>query len=427
MALCHNCDTTRIEYTGNGFSTDYTFPFEYNQIEDVEVAFWDEDLLVWVPVNNSEWSFKNDTTLEFNEAPSNGQKLIIYRCTDLSPLPAEFFASSTIKAEDLNNNFFVLKSAIEETKCALNRLDEKAEEKYWNKVSYENNQGETVYSDERWVCTDETVPTTKAVCDYIDEDFTGKVVTESDVKDGRWIQNESEMDSDAKVASTASITERLDPYFQPSLPSDNPRWRMPGKLWFDNDSLDTKVWDQVNETWVSSGITGPPGPPGAKGTAAVIVGDTAPTRRLDFTPLVNGDIWFNSNFAELYVWYDDGNPSNERGKQWVQAVGGAKGEPGDEGEQGTPGPAGPPQNVIVSETAPTENENGEPITEGDLWWNSDDGNLYIYYVDNNGPQWVSCTKSALGDGSGSTLGFNIPLYEINNVVNFDVNLLQALP
>ena len=57
------------------------------------------------------------------------------------------------------------------------------------------------------------------------------------------------------------------------------------------------------------------------------------------------------------------------------------------------GPVGPPQNVIVSDIAPIQDENGDPIEEGDLWWNSSDGNLYIYYVDDTGPQWVSCTKS----------------------------------
>ena len=46
MALCHNCDDARIEYIGNGNQTDYTFPFEYNESKDVEVAFWNADYLV---------------------------------------------------------------------------------------------------------------------------------------------------------------------------------------------------------------------------------------------------------------------------------------------------------------------------------------------------------------------------------------------
>ena len=69
----------------------------------------------------------NDTTLRFDEAPENDQKFIIYRCTDLDPLPAEFYPGASIRAQDLNDNFFVLKSAVEETRCSIEQLDEKAE------------------------------------------------------------------------------------------------------------------------------------------------------------------------------------------------------------------------------------------------------------------------------------------------------------
>ena len=136
-----------------------------------------------------------------------------------------------------NDNFFVLKSAIEEAKCGLDRLDQKAEDKYWNKVSFEKDGGETIYSDERWVCNDETVATTGAICEHVESEFTEKTVTETDVKEGRWLQNNSEYDSDEHIASTAAITERLDPYFQDNVPVDQPRWRMPGKIWFDSDDV----------------------------------------------------------------------------------------------------------------------------------------------------------------------------------------------
>jgi hypothetical protein len=202
---------------------------------------------------------------------------------------------------------------------------------------------------------------------------------------------------------------------------------MPGKVWFDNDRVETKFWDQANQTWVTSGVAGPPGPTGPKGTYQTIVSDTAPTQRTDSSALQNGDVWFNSTNAELFVWYDDGQPDSILGKQWVQAVGGAKGVQGEQGGQGPIGPVGPPQNVIVSDTAPTQDENGDPVEEGDLWWNSYDGNLYIYYVDNTGPQWVSCTKSAAGGGEGVVYEFNAPLYELNNIVNFDINLLNTIP
>ena len=342
MALCHNCDDTRIEYIGNGTQGDYTFPFEYNERGDVGAAFWNEDYLVWEPVPDG-WVFLNDTTLRFDEAPESGQKFIIYRCTDLEPLPAEFYPGTPIKAKDLNDNFFVLKAAIEEAKCAIQRNDEKSEEKYWNKIPYEDvtagikpDVGETIYSTVEWKCTDEAVASTAAICDYVEDEIDALKVIEKDNYEGRWIDGGG-LDDDEHFATTAAITDRLDPFFQEELPPSPPPWRLPGKIWFDNDDVTSRVWDQENQTWVASGLSGPPGPVGPTGTYQTIVSDSAPTRRVDNSPLQNGDVWFRSTAAELYIWYDDGRPvGSSRSRQWVQAIGGA----GPQGEQGIPGADG---------------------------------------------------------------------------------------
>ena len=126
MALCHNCDDARNVYIGNGVQKEYEITFEYFRKEDVAVANWDEENLVWVPVDDSEWAWQHETLIRFNDAPANDQKFIIYRCTDLEPLPAQFHPGHSIKAEDLNENFFVLKSAIEEARCAISRNDQKS-------------------------------------------------------------------------------------------------------------------------------------------------------------------------------------------------------------------------------------------------------------------------------------------------------------
>lgn len=134
MTLCHNCSDTRIEYTGNGTVVDYSFPFQYNTEQDVKVANWDTTLKVWSNVNSTLWSL-NSTLITFTTAPADGQKFIIYRCTDLSPLPAQFNAGSSIKAQDLNDNFFVLQSAIEEARCSIERQSEVSEERYLQELS----------------------------------------------------------------------------------------------------------------------------------------------------------------------------------------------------------------------------------------------------------------------------------------------------
>ena len=337
MALCHNCDDARIEYIGNGSQTDYSFPFEYNKRDDVEVAKWNKNWLVWESVSRNDWNFQNDTLIRFDKPPIDDQPFIIYRCTDLEPLPAEFHPGHSIKAQDLNDNFFVIKSAIEENRCAIASQYEKAEEKYWNKVPYSDIEegvkpdvGETVFGNQPWVSTDDAVASTEAIDLKIEEEIDKNKVDLRDVTQGRWIHGDDTNDNDEKFATTAAISERSDNYFQDTRPA-KPRWRTPGKIWFDSDDISSRVWDQYNRVWVKTGLSGPPGPTGPTGTYQTIVQDTAPQRRVDNTPLVNGDVWFNSSTAELFIWYDDGKPGNSiRSKQWVQALGGAgeKGEPG---------------------------------------------------------------------------------------------------
>jgi len=52
--------------------------------------------------------------------------------------------------------------------------------------------------------------------------------------------------------------------------------------------------------------------------------------------------------------------------------------------------------VIISELAPTIDAD---IENGTLWWNTEDGNLYILYEDDDSRQWVPATAAS---GSGST-------------------------
>ena len=114
MTLCANNTPSTNEYTGNGAVTEYSITFQYYSQSDIYVAFYDTATEAWVSVSNSNWSFLNPTVIKFNTAPADNQRILIYRCTDIDPLPAEFFPGNSIKAADLNNNFFVMKSAIEE-------------------------------------------------------------------------------------------------------------------------------------------------------------------------------------------------------------------------------------------------------------------------------------------------------------------------
>lgn len=122
---------------------------------------------------------------------------------------------------------------------------------------------------------------------------------------------------------------------------------------------------------------------------------------------VNGDVWFNSETARSYIYYEDSDSS-----QWVE-IGGSEGAAGVAASLGSipgvdltgladgdtlvydvatsswiPGEAG--GKFTVSDTAPVSAENG------DTWFKSDDGKTYIYYVDADGGQWVEIASNTTG-------------------------------
>ena len=154
----------------------------------------------------------NATTIRFNEAPEDNQRILIYRRSGIDPLPATFYPGTSIKAQDLNENFFVLKNAVEEAKCEA------------SKKSLDSNT----------------------------------LVTELETINGEWV--DGDLNTDSRVPTAAATPERLDPIFEDLLP-DPQNWRLPGRRWFDADSTKT-MWDQVNGVWVEAVASGVPGPPG---------------------------------------------------------------------------------------------------------------------------------------------------------------------
>jgi len=62
------------------------------------------------------------------------------------------------------------------------------------------------------------------------------------------------------------------------------------------------------------------------------------------------------------------------------------------------GGGGEGENVIVSDTPPTIREDGSDLQEGDQWWSSTTGVMYIWYVDADSSQWVQSSGSDGGSG-----------------------------
>ena len=99
------------------------------------------------------------------------------------------------------------------------------------------------------------------------------------------------------------------------------------------------VYDTSTGNWINSDVAG-----------GVEIASTAPS-----SPSA-GDLWWDSDNGNLYVYYDDGTS-----QQWVSASDGQ---------------------ATISDTAPAG-------YNGQLWWNSTEGKMYVYYDDGTSAQWVA--------------------------------------
>jgi len=176
--------TTEIFYNGDDSTTLFTFPFEYITKDDVKVSIND--------VNTTAYTYANDTTIQMNSAPITGQRLRIYRLTDVDDLKATFASGSSIRAVDLNNNFQQNNFAVEELRNYT-----------WD------NEIDTIHSDETWVSNDTLIATTAAMDQrFLDE--ADEVILSSET----WASN------DDSVASTASIDNRIDSKIDAAITGD---------------------------------------------------------------------------------------------------------------------------------------------------------------------------------------------------------------
>ena len=105
---------------------------------------------------------------------------------------------------------------------------------------------------------------------------------------------------------------------------------------------------------------------------AIAVADIAPA-----SP-TSGDLWWNSNSGVLKIYYQDVDTS-----QWVDA------SPTASSVQGA--------KVITSDLPPMN-----PV-QGDLWWNSSEGSLKVYFSDGDSNQWVDASPGGVITGGGASV------------------------
>ena len=93
-------------------------------------------------------------------------------------------------------------------------------------------------------------------------------------------------------------------------------------------------------------------------------------------------------------------------------VAGDKGDKGDKGGTGagTKGEKGAGSSVTIGVSPPTS----PTPAPGDMWWDSDDADLHVYYNDGNSAQWVSVTSSAALKGQTGDKGDKGQKGELND-------------
>jgi hypothetical protein len=413
-----SCSNVQIEYDGNGSRVDYTFPFTYEDELEVHVGAWDETQLRFVDVGRDTWSFQNATTIRFTDAPDG--KFIIYRQTDLEEMEVTFYPGSSIRAQDLNANFEQLRDAIQEGWCRV------SEEFY-------------EYLDEYIWDVRDTI--------YIDDQING-----------RW-QN-----IDAKIATAGAIGARTDVYMQDPKPAQPPK-EQPGKRWYDTTQLQNYIWDANVGAWIDYSRMGATGPRGRDGHHIVIMGTEPPTKRPDGDPICSGDIWLNTCTFDAFIYYCDpsedlsdkdcndcgecvdvsGEKPTKANCRWVTlGSSGPRGESGKDGKDGAqiwvndkppakpddyefwfdttcgdlfanydgywvqlnrPGKDGKDGNTktIVSTDPPKLREDGSPLQNGDIWYDSCSGSAFLWYIEDDGKgnaKWVELAAGGVKGEAG---------------------------
>ena len=330
------CENTKITYSGNGSQTDFSFQFEYIDEDDVIVWLYEDLKQAWIEQTNR-YVFAGPTIIRFLDAPprptnAEGYNIVIGRRTNVSTIEATFYPGSSIRAQDLNNNFEQLRAGIEDGRCELSTGLNDLKYDYWGKKSVSKRDN------------------------YENEQPPKDTTYREDQEQGFW-----NTEGDGKsVPTTGAVSARLDPYVQDGLPptpagdGNEPA----GKRWINTYEYWDSYWEPQANAWVAYINTGPRGQDGVSGPQ----GEQGETGYVSVVGILGPGSWANivpSNPVEgaLYIakapitgFPGGGTVENQdalgwNGTQWINygllGVDGQQGPQGEKGEKGDKGDTGP--------------------------------------------------------------------------------------
>jgi hypothetical protein len=387
------CENTKITYSGNGSQTDYTFQFTYTDETDVIVWLYDDLKTEWIEQTNK-YVFAGPTIIRFLTAPprptnAEGYNIIIGRRTNVSTLEATFYPGSSIRAQDLNNNFEQLRAGIEDGRCELSSSLDDLKYDYWGKKSVSKRDS------------------------YLTDDPPNDTTYREDQEQGFW-NTEGENKS---IPTTGAISARLDPYVGDNLPANVPNDgnENPGKLWINTREYWDSYWEPAANAWIAYVNTGPRGQDGAPGDSgekgdtgfAAVIGKIGPGAWADVAPNdpVVGALYIA--VAPITGFPGGGVPESQdalgwNGEQWINY--GLLGDLGPQGPQGEQGPIGP--------IGPGGGVNSINGLQGEVLLDVEDLNNFAYYPASEQVTLLGPCVADAGTFSGTeyTSGSNTNLY-----------------
>jgi hypothetical protein len=143
-------------FNGNGSTTTYSFTFPYLKTTDIKATVGGSA--------TTAFTLPTATTLQFNTAPANAAQIRIYRDTADDDLSATFYAGSSIKSQDLNDNFTQTLYLSQEAKHDADTA--------WQTGT------ETVDSTETWESNNNRVATTGAIDGRVDAKIDTAIETD---------------------------------------------------------------------------------------------------------------------------------------------------------------------------------------------------------------------------------------------------------
>ena len=186
------CTDVQTIQAGNGTKTQFSFDFPYIFKSEIHVYFWNavtkeyDEILTTDATYPWQITDANPTIVEFTgTAPPSpatpvdpGESTVdnvkIRRITKVDDIRALFNPGSAIRSDDLNKNFEQLRYAIQEANCAgiPDDVDQYLKDYYWDR--FDN----TIYDGDTWVSDDTKIATTASIDDRVDSKIDAAITND---------------------------------------------------------------------------------------------------------------------------------------------------------------------------------------------------------------------------------------------------------